>query len=407
MNPNVSTNIVLEKRTPKKDGTYPVKLRVTYFRKQKYYATGYSINEDDFLKVTGTKPRGELKELKLELNRFEQNAVTIIGDLENFTFSDFEIRFLKKGYRKNSLSTLFTNYIDLLKNQNRLKSAISYQCALKSLMLFSGKNDIPLSKIDSAFLSQYERWMLEKNNTKTTIGFYLRCLRAILNTAISKGLFDLEKYPFGKNRYKIPTGANIKKSLTKADIKKLKNYKVKPTNLSLSRSLDYWLFSYYCNGINIKDIARLRFRNIEKDTITILRAKTENSGKSSKPILISLLPEAKRIIEKWGNPPLPPNYVFPILRNGMSTEEEIKIIAQVVQNINKGMKKIAKELKIDVPVTTYVARHTYATMLKRGGVPIEYISESLGHTNVLTTENYLASFDDETREKFSRILVDL
>jgi integrase len=155
-------------------------------------------------------------------------------------------------------------------------------------------------------------------------------------------------------------------------------------------------------------MAKLRYKDISGDTIAIIRSKTENTTKHRlKPILIMLLPEAKRIIEKWGNKVTPDSYVFPILEKSMSLEHEVKVVAQMVQNINKAMRKVAMALEITVPVTTYVARHSFATILKRGGAPIEYISESLGHTNVMTTESYLGSFGNEDRDKFSRILVDL
>ncbi len=406
MKPNISTSIVLETRTPKVDRTYPIKLRVTYLRKQKYYSLGKSITEEDFQKVIGNKPRGDLKDLKIELGRIEEKATSIIDSLENFSFQDFENKFLRKNYTGNILTELFNDYIDKLLSQRRLKTAISYQSAIKSLKLFSGDKEIALSKIDSRFLSEYEHWMLDKKNSKTTVGFYLRCLRSILNVAIAKGLYDREKYPFGKNKYIIPKGANIKKALTKQEIRKIQNYKVDLRNLSDSRYKDYWMFTYYCNGINIKDMARLKFKNIHNDSIIVTRAKTENSTRGNqKPIVIALLPEAKKIISKWGNPNEPGNFVFPILTENITPEQEMKIVAQTVQNINKTMKRVKGKLKISVPVTTYVARHSFATILKRGGAPIEFISESLGHSNVMTTESYLGSFDDGTRKKFAKLLV--
>lgn len=85
----------------------------------------------------------------------------------------------------------------------------------------------------------------------------------------------------------------------------------------------------------------------------------------------------------------------------------MKAVSQTVQNVNAAMARLAKKLEIKVPVTTYVARHSFATILKRGGAPIEYISESLGHSNVMTTESYLGSFGSDSREKFAKILVDL
>lgn len=246
--------------------------------------------------------------------------------------------------------------------------------------------------------------MLSKDNSKTTIGFYLRGIRALLNYAKEKGYSIPNPYPFGKGRYVIPKGVNIKKALDKDDIDKIKRYTPQSRNEEMHR--DYWLLSYYCNGINVKDIARLKFGNIQNTSIIINRAKTEYTSRAnSKPIVINSLPEIKKIIQKWGNTQtLPSNYVFPILNAQLSEIEKEKKIAQTIQNINKNMKRIADQLQLNKLVTTYVARHSFATILKRGGVPIAYISESLGHSNIAVTENYLGSFDDESRKKFAKLL---
>lgn len=410
MEQRASAAIYLEKRNPKQDGTYPVKIKVSYMRERRYYGTGISLTQGDFAAVMGMNPKKQLLEHRIELDKLKLKAGDIIRDLEEFGFGDFERRFLKQNYTKHCAFILFEEYAAQLRSEGRYKTALSYDTAAISIRKYvgDGKN-LPFSKIDTKFLRGYEQWMVGQNgNSATTVGIYLRSLRAIYNLALSKGMADRDKYPFGNKSYKIPASMNIKKALNKEDIKRIKEFEVKPEHGINPMYKDFWMFSYYCNGINIKDMAKLRYKDISGDTIAIIRSKTENTTKHRlKPILIMLLPEAKRIIEKWGNKVAPDSYVFPILEKSMSLEHEVKVVAQMVQNINKAMRKVAKVLDITVPVTTYVARHSFATIMKRGGAPIEYISESLGHTNVMTTESYLGSFGNEDRDKFSRILLDL
>lgn len=407
MKAEVTTAIILETRTPKKNGTYPIKLRVTYERKQKYYSTGKSLTEDEFKMVMSFPANRKQKALRNELVGYENKAAELVKEIKPFDFIDFERKFLNKHYSSDCAFSLMDIYIAKLKDDQQLKTAGSYESASKSLQAFIGEKKLPFSKLDSKFLNRYEQWMLSKGRSHTTVGIYLRSLRTIVNLAISKKLFDRDKYPFGNNNYKVPSKANVKKALSKEDVKRIRDYSFEE-NIWDARHRDYWMFSFYCNGINIKDMAKLKFTDISNDTIVIIRSKTENSTKNKlKPILIPLIPEARRIIDTWGNDPATHKLVFPFLNGVVTPEDEMKAVSQTVQNINAAMARLAKKLELKVPVTTYVARHSFATILKRGGAPIEYISESLGHSNVMTTESYLGSFGSDSRDKFAKILVDL
>jgi integrase/recombinase XerD len=163
---------------------------------------------------------------------------------------------------------------------------------------------------------------------------------------------------------------------------------------------------YLCNGINVKDMCQLKWQNIEGDTLQFVRAKTVRTKRKVEPIRISLPDEAKTIIEKYGKGPrLPENYIFPTLEKGMSPEVETNKIKQLTHVINDNLARIKQELEIEKPVTTYTARHSFATILKRSGVSTAFISESLGHNNERTTQSYLDSFEDESKKEISKVLV--
>ncbi|WP_026135762.1 site-specific integrase [Nafulsella turpanensis] len=400
---NTTTSIILDTRRAKQDGTFPVKLRVTHQRKQKYFAIGISLSQTDFDKAQGEKPRGEYKDLKIKFGSLEARAIKVIEKLPEFSFEAFEKRFLEKKQSGQDVYSYYDRYIDSLKQEGRVGTASSYQTSLNSLKSFHPKK-LSFAKVNAEFLLAYERWMLSRGNSQTSVGIYLRTLRALFNLAIEEGVLDKKDYPFGKRKYQIPAGRNIKKALTLEDIQKIFDYQ--PVSESEAWSRDLWLFSYLCNGINVKDIARLKYRNIEGDKITFIRAKTERTAKKNlKPVVAILTPEAKEILERWGlKPRHAETYVFGILTNSVTPEREMKLVQQAVKNINKYIKRIAVALGIEKEVTTYTARHSFSTILKRSGAPIEFISESLGHQDLKTTEYYLDSFEDDVKKQYAGLL---
>ncbi len=161
------------------------------------------------------------------------------------------------------------------------------------------------------------------------------------------------------------------------------------------------------NGINPKDIASLKYKNIDGDYLAFERSKTERSLRSDpKPITLFLNDDMKAIIERWGNKQTSlNNYVFQILEPGLSPLRQYELIQNFVSFINGWMKRILKNLGINKKATTYVTRHTFSTVLKRSGASTVYIQEALGHTDVKTTESYLDSFDKNLKKEFSSRLI--
>jgi integrase/recombinase XerD len=155
--------------------------------------------------------------------------------------------------------------------------------------------------------------------------------------------------------------------------------------------------------MNPKDIASLKYSNIHDDYIVFERAKTERSLRDDpKPITIFLNDEMKSIIDRWGNKPALPNgYIFPILYPGVTPLRQYTLVQNLVRQINDAMQKVLDDLGIKKKATTYVARHTFSTILKRSGASTEQIQEALGHTDIKTTESYLDSFDKETKKQLA------
>lgn len=401
-----TTAIILDIRRPKADGKYPVKLRVTYQRKQKYYSTDIDLLKEDFKKANSDRPRGEFKDLKLVLSQIEINAKRIIDDMPDFSFGLFEKHFQNPRFNHKDVFLVYENYINKLNSGGRIGTACSYKCSLNSLKKYS--KSLTFDEITESFLKGYENWMIEDGNSLTTVGIYLRALRTLVNEAKQLKVINEEQYPFGKWKYQIPSGRNIKKALSLSDIEKIYNYPAYPGS-SEEKAKDFWLFSYMVNGLNMKDIAKLTYKNIEGDKLIFIRSKTKRTTRQNqKPIVAIIIDDAKRIIEKWGvKPPNPESYIFTILPNKViSPQREYELIKQFIKNINKWIRRLAIKVGIDKDVTTYTARHSFSTILKRSGASTEYISEALGHSNLQTTENYLDSFEDNVKREYAEILVD-
>jgi len=395
----------LDKRREKKNNTYPVKLIVYFEGEKKRYKTSISLTEEDWSKLTNPKLRDDnLRTIKRKLTNLIEKANKSIDTLDNFTFEEFDNKFLgeKTNKSKSILEELFNDYILSLEQADRIGSAWSYLNTKNSIKGF--KSNVKIYEVSKEFLLSYEKYLLNKSLSPSTIGIHMRQLRRIVNVAINDGLLPVQKYPF--KGYTIPSSRNIKKALTKEQVKLLLNYQTEDKDVR--KAIDFWLFSYISNGINITDVCLLKPENLDKDFFSFFRAKTRNTKKKDlRPIKVPLTELSKTIIEKWRNRNSHNPYLFPVLDEGLTAKQIKYRIQDFIYFINKHMKTVAKDLGIDTKIGTYVARHTHATLLKRMGAPTELIKENLGHSSLLTTESYLDDFTDDFKKDFAQMLVDL
>lgn len=432
---SVTTAIKLETRTPRKDSQYPVKLRMTFERIQKYYTIRYtpekigddfteyqkfwldktdkgiSMTEKEFNKVKQNNPMEPYKTMTVYLSTIESEAITTAAKLKPFTFEGFEEKYFAKTRDDQDVFAALELKATTLHKDGKIGTAVFYENTVNSLKDFTGRDRYPFSNITVKFLKNYEKWMMARkigksnprNISITTVSMYLRCLRSVFKKYADKNILS----PFGKEddgKYTIPSWNENKRALTQADVGKIALYPVIDGTLQ-HKSRDLWLFSYLCNGINFKDIANLKYSNIKGDTIVFERAKTAKKGKKPIKITVIITRQIGRIIERWSNKPgTQDQFLFQPLHIGMTAEDQHRAIAQMVKNTNKYMKRICADLEIP-EATTYVARHSFATVLKRSGASVEYISESLGHKNISTTQNYLKDFEIEEKRKWAEMLL--
>ena len=413
-------SVFLYRNQPKRDGTCAVAIRITHQRTRRFYPTGILLKPEEFDALNESLLKGKrLTDRQKEINKlimaFQSRATTVAGELDVFTFAMFEDLYLTNREATDSIAFGFNRYITELREQGRISTAISFECAKKCVEEF--RAGLRFADITPAMLAKFEKWMLTSQKvkrqwkgmdqpvvvvreplSKTTVGMYMRSLRAVINRAkINPAL-----YPFSKNmekgKYMIPTGRNIKKALKPEQLASMFNYPTKPGTVE-DMAKDYWFFMYLCNGMNLKDVCLLKWKNKDGDTLRFVRAKTVHTIRKEKVIEVHLKPIAKAIIAKWGQPSIDPNgFIFPHIRKDSSPENVRKIVQQVNQNINKNMGRIAKAVGIDRPVTTYFARHSFATILKNAGTNVVLISNLLGHSTVEQTQDYFDGFEKEAIE---------
>lgn len=402
--------VILETRTPLKEVSangeplFPVKLRVTHMRKRRYYKIDVSPQtKTDWEKIESqTRLPQRLKADANKIKRINADASDTIQETAPFSFDNFKTKFfVDRKIGRASVYEAMQAYVNQLKKEGRESTAVSYQCALNSLKEF--KTRLVWEELTPGFLEAYEKQMLEGGRSVNTIGIYLRSLRTIANIAVSKSIITRELYPFGKRnygKYQIPASQNVKKALTKEEVTKIKDFNPRPGS-RMEKARDFWLFSYYINGLNVKDIAYLQWKNVDPEDgmIRFIRKKTERANKS-KQIQISavLTPFAKSVIEKYGVQGDQEDFIFPILKPKMNSTQVYNKIQGFTKMMNKGMKDVAKELEIKKPITTYSARHSHATILLQNGASMEMIMDQFKHSSMKVTMNYVDSLTDGAKK---------
>ena len=335
-------------------------------------------------------------------NRIE--LIALINSLEkefldkirkfNLELKDYTIDSLVDMTLQKLKSTIVEEYIDdlvaTLKQEKRMGTAKSNNDCKLMLFKFHINRKLTFQEIDYGFLIKWESFMRKRDFKETSMAVYFRTLRSIINKAINEGIISKACYPFDNFKVSKFDLKTKKRALSKEDMIKIYNYPVKEGS-KLSDCHKIFMFSYFNQGMNYIDIAKLQWSNISKSGIM-----EYNRQKTGCSFAIQLGEQSLKILEDYrkltgydAN-----NYVFPILNKVIHiTPQQIQNrLLRVIKQVNSNMKVIGKELEIETPITTYVARHTYATVLKRSGVSTSIISNALGHESESITQTYLDDF---------------
>jgi site-specific recombinase XerD len=302
--------------------------------------------------------------------------------------------------------------IEALKQYDKLGTASAYSCSLNSFKEFIQNvtrlnfSKLTFMDISPDLLTRYEQFMTKtKGNSITSVGIYLRALRSLFNDAIAAKDIEPEIYPFGRRKYQTPAGKGTKRALQSNELKALKA--AQPMNEEQEKARTFWFFSFYANGINVKDIALLKWENIDDEKITFHRAKTINTTKgNSKPTIIFLNDISKEVLERYGSKDKSPKkLVFDIIADSDTAEKQRTKIQNFTRFINQHIKKMAVANGLPAEISTYWARHSFVTASVRKGASLELISELLNHKDLKTTQGYFAGYDNETKKELADSLM--
>ncbi|MGC1631925.1 MAG: site-specific integrase [Gelidibacter sp.] len=414
-------SIVLDTRREKENGKFPVKLRVynkTNNKKTvKLYSLDIDLTEKEFetiwINPENKSLRGANKKIRLRLLEFETRANDEAEAMTVFDIAKFETKYFRKSSDKNNVKYHFDLAIQKNMSNDKIGTAESYKYTLNSLAVFIDKDNTEEapSKIDKLtfdtitadWLKEYEKFMLAKRRSYTTIGIYTKTLRAIFNNAIEANDISIEIYPFSKNKYRIPKSKKVKKALSSKQLKAL--FGADAENENEQQAKDFWFFSYASNGMNFKDIALLKYSDIKEDKFTYYRAKTFDKSAEKTAITIYLTDFTNSIISNYGNKDKS-DFVFNIVTSSDPIQTQYKKIKNFTRLVNDHIKRIAKRNDLPNDISTYWARHSFATNSLRKGASMEFVSEALNHSDLNVTKNYFAGFEDEAKKEFANSLLD-
>ncbi len=410
-----TVKLYFDKRRKRKNETYPLKLKLFHNNQATYIALKYAFKESQWIE-SENKVKSSYKNstrVNNELLKILYSSSTALIENEyqinSLSIDDLKQIILNAIYGKgNSTSHNKTGYlfeymevlIDRMIKAKKVGNAAIYRTTLNVFKTYRKNKDILLPQINHKFLVEFETECLSRNLKVNTISVYLRTLRASINRAIDEGLLPQEKYPFRK--FQIKTAKTAKRAITKEEITIILEKRLEP-NTNLWHSKNYFTFMFNMRGMNFIDLAFLTMDNLHNDRIVYTRAKT------GKLYNIKLTVKAKEILKHYiiNQKPNSEEFIFPIMPEDVKNDTKLKMerYKNRIKYFNKDLKEIAELCKLDINLTSYVSRHTWASIAKFAGISHAIIGESLGHSDLKTTETYLANFNNDVLDDANDLIV--
>jgi len=387
-----------------KDNTRRINLRITHRRKIAYIPLNVNILASDWIEETEEidKKCTHLREIDRVNNYLLQKKLdarkTVNEIYDNGTAEYLTVKQVKGLITNKSEDVTFKKFteklIKELKEANRIGSSLAYNTALNFVLNSNNGDDLYFQAVNYEFLKKLETVHLSKGNTINALGVYMRTIRAIYNRAIKENVAKQEWYPF--NLYTIKKTKTAKRAIKKEDILKIKNFKPDPGSYFFE-ARNLFLFSFYLIGLNYTDMAYLTPANIVNGRLEYYRKKTK------KFYSIAISADAQKILKIYLKGKKKDEFIFPII-NRITPFDRRNDIVNSLKIHNKRLGKMASLLKIEGNITSYVARHSWASIGRMMDVPIDVISQALGHENVKTTQIYLESFEKNVVDGASEMI---
>ncbi|KAB2915567.1 MAG: site-specific integrase [Bacteroidetes bacterium] len=403
----MNTNIVisLDTRRTKKDGTFPVVMRLGHNKRTTSIPTGISVLEKDWdAKNRQVKKSyvgvSSVSRLNNIIQKKKAKAMDVIFKLnEAGQLNTMSITALRDRVEQNGASLSFFKFtaqeIEELIKAGRIGTARSFKGVSDVLSKYLKGRDLLFQEINFSFLTKFEAFHLSKGNSYNGLSVYIRAVRSLFNKAIKAGLVEKDLYPF--DDYKIKSVPTQKRALDWEYIKKIIEKEIEPGELCF-HARNYFLASYMMYGMNFTDMAYLKKEDIKNGRIKYRRRKT------SKLYDIKLTDNLEKILLYYINQEPENEYVFPII-NRATPMLQSKDIQWARKRYNKKLKELATLCEIPENLTSYVSRHSFATQAMLKEVPLNAISAMLGHSSLKTTEIYLKSLPTNVLDNYNDLVI--
>ncbi len=327
--------------------------------------------------------RYDIERLVKIVRRFEKSGLTYTSDDIVDEFHRYSLEYSVFNYMEGIIIKLRQN--------GRFRTSEIYLAALNSFRTFRAGKDIMLDSINSDMMIDYEAWHRTRGNCPNTISFYTRVLRAVYNRAVEEDIID-NRHPFRR----VYTGIDrtVKRALPLPIVRKIKQLDLSH-DPELEYARDMFMLSFYLRGMSFIDMAFLRKSDLSNGYIVYRRHKT------GQQLIIEWTTEMQALLDKY--PDNPTEYMLPIITTQLADERYT--YRSICRSINYQLKKIARSIGLGMPLTLYVARHSWATAAKSKGIPVSVISEGMGHDSEATTQIYLATLDSSTVDRANDLIL--
>lgn len=403
MSREATISVVLYKSKTLANGEHPLMLIISKEGKRKHLSLGISCKAEWWDSTKHAPKRSHPDRLFLE-DVIEQKK-------KEYRSKILELRATDRAYTPEGLADsveqprltvtvwdFFDEQVKRLKSLSKLGNARAYQGTKDSLKKFYGKKDLLFQDVDVRFLNKYETWLRARNLKDTSISIYFRTLRALFSKAVEEKVVGLGYYPFKNFKISKFNTQTRKQAISKEEMYSIIKVEL-PEYSKIWEAQQYFTFMYYGQGINFKDMALLRWKDLVQGRIQYTRAKTHQLINFKISEQLQLVLDKFRLLTGDAED----NYIFPILDKSkhLSPQQIDDRVHKVLGYVNRNLKEIGKMVGLSVSLNTYAARHTYATVLKYAGADISKISQALGHKNLRTTEIYLKSFENEEIDRMN------
>ena len=299
-----------------------------------------------------------------------------------------------------TLQKMFSIIIEELRENSRWGTAHIYQATSNAFSAFVNNQELPLRKLNSAILKRFENHLRQRNCSWNTVSTYLRTFRAVYNRAV-----DLHRAPYVPHLFRsVYTGtrADHKRALCDDDMKKVfcKLSQSSGASSNMRRAQEFFILMFLLRGMPFVDLAYLRKSDLRDNVITYRRRKT------GRPLSVTLTPEAMILVKKYMNRDSSSPYLFPFLESREGTKEAYREYQLALRSFNQQLMLLGELLGLGDKLSSYTARHTWATTAYYCEIHPGIISEAMGHSSITVTETYLKPFRSKKIDEANRQVVD-